>query len=401
MTTLGSYSASYFVRERLLQVIGLTLLAFMIPVATLSRNLLGEAGTVILGGVLFSGTFVIVARSALIHTIPKRLPNVIIAAVPVLLIYTVSTLLHFEISALTNLMQLILVTGFAIGFSLIPWNKASLKPLFWVFSLLLGGHVLWWIASGAPRTFRGFILHSNGLGLFAFLLSFVPLAIFMLTHRSRAIKYIAFFSVTSSIILLLATTSRASWLAAGIVLIVYILWPILIKSRLLFHLSFFTILVSAIVATWGYIIAPNYAWGLRLQELSLAYTGKNLFSGRQRFWGELVSTIELQPWFGYGAGAIAQTFTGFDWSAHNLYFQVLLQVGVIGLGGLILMLWGIWREFWQGRHNKIVRLSASYFLSILVHQVFEVSLTQNSLANGFLIWLIIAIGLSYSWRSSQ
>jgi O-antigen ligase len=143
-------------------------------------------------------------------------------------------------------------------------------------------------------------------------------------------------------------------------------------------------------------VAPSRPWGWELQELSLRMTGQNLFSGRHLFWDDLGAAISARPWFGYGAGATAEAITGYSWSSHNLYLQTALQTGVVGLGLLVFFLWTIWAQFRPGYTDIGARVAASFFAGVLVHQVFEVSLTQNNIATGFLAWIIVSIGLSRS-----
>jgi O-antigen ligase len=378
----------------LLAVMGLTILALLIPAATLSRQLLGEMGSAVMAVVLLSGALVILARASLIQSIPRQTFTILIAALPVMAVYLISAVLHPELSALTTVAQLVLAVVFLLGFSLVNWDKATLKPLFWIFCVLLIFHALWWLAAGMPRMFRGFTGHPNTFGLFSLLLTFVPILMLYLSRRNTVLRIAALLSSLSGLVLVYASTSRAIWLAAAVAVVVFIVWPIIARSRFLFHMSLLMVFAASIATTWLYIVAPKHEWGWQLQELSLRYTGKGFFSGRHRFWDELVVAIEARPWFGYGAGAVAETFTGFYWSAHNLYLQTSLQVGVLGLGALLLMLWVVWGQLWPGRESIYVRLSVAFFLGILTHQIFEISLTQNNLATGFVIWLILAIGLS-------
>jgi len=389
-----AYPAKPLSSKALLGLIGLTMLGLMIPAATFSRQLLGEMGSAVLAVVLLSGALVILFRASLIHSLSRQMFTILIAALPVIAVYAISALLHPEFTALSNLAQLVLVVVFLLGFSLIKWDKTSLKPLFWIFSTLLISHTLWWFAAGMPHIFRGFMGNPNTLGLFALLLTFVPLLMLYLSRRNSVLKFVALLAGFSGMVLVYASTSRAIWLAAAVALVVFVVWPIIAKSRFLFHVSLLVVFAASIATTWLYIAAPNHSWGWQLQELSLRYTGKGFFSGRHRYWDDLAAAIEARPWFGYGAGTVAETFTGLDKSAHNLYLQTSLQVGMLGLGALLLLLWVVWGQLWPGRKSILVRLSAAFFLGILTHQIFEVSLTQTNLATGFLVWLILAIGLS-------
>lgn len=392
-TTQGRLSVA---RSR---IIALTLLVIMIPAATFSRNIFGEPGSAVLVSVLLSGSFLILGRAAQNASLPRRLLIILLAAAPVIIIYAVSTLFNPSPIALSNTAQIILVVGFMTGLTLIRWEWVLLKPLFWIFSAILFLHVFWWFMAGTPLVFRGFMSHPNSLGLFALLLGFVPFLVFLLSPHLSAIKYVAALSALSSVVLLYATGSRATWLAAVFALVTFTLWPFFSRTRFRFHVTFLLVVIIAFAGTWLYLLAPNNAWGQELQKLSVQYTEQNFFSGRQLFWGDLERAISNRPWLGHGAGSVAETFTGYTWSSHNLYLQTALQVGLIGLSTLILLLWVIWGQLWRGRQSTVVRISGAYFLGVLIHEVFEVSLTQNNLANGLPIWLILALGLSYAWRA--
>ncbi|HZJ09589.1 MAG TPA: O-antigen ligase family protein [Trueperaceae bacterium] len=380
------------------QLVAITLLGLMVPIATYSRELLGEPGSVALGALLFGGIMALIARSSDRRSIPYSLLVIAATALPLVSVYAVSTLVDPGLQAVSNLSQLVLALGFMAGVSLVPWSRAALRPLFWIFGSLLVIFVAWWLASGADRIFRAAMGHPNALGLFALLLTFVPLLFLFDSPRWRFTWALAGVFVACGVLILYASTSRSTWLAAAGVIAVYLVWPIIARSRLLFHLAYLVTVTGALVVTWFYLIAPQHDWGWRLQELTVDLTGKNLFSGRQLFWGELVEAIRLQPWFGYGASARAETFTSFSWSAHSLYLQVTLQVGLVGLGLLLFLLWVIWARLWPGRHSLTVRVAAGYFLGMLVHQAFEVSLIQNNLGNGFLFWFITGVALAAARR---
>lgn len=383
------------------QLVAMVLLGLMVPIATYSRELLGEPGSVALGALLFGGVMLLVGRTGERRTVPYSLLLIAAAALPLICLYAVSTLLAPELQAVSNLGQLVLALGFMAGVSLLDWTPALLRPLFWIFGSSLVAFVVWWVVTGADRIFRAAMGHPNALGLFVLLLTFVP-TLFLLRSPPRTFTWnLAAVFVACGVLVLYATTSRSSWLAAATVVFFYVVWPLIARSKLLFQLAFLCTVVGSLVVTWFYLIAPDHAWGWRLQELTVDLTGKNLFSGRQLFWGELVDAIALQPFFGYGAGARAETFTSLSWSAHSLYLQVALQVGLVGLLLLLVLLWVVWSRLWPGRHSVVVRLAAGYFLGMLLHQSFEVSLIQNNLGNGFLFWFIIGVAVARSrWRDA-
>ena len=143
-----------------------------------------------------------------------------------------------------------------------------------------------------------------------------------------------------------------------------------------------------------------YVYSAGLQSLTgegSAFTlgfGKSLFTGRERLWPFLATLISRHPLLGYGPGALPAAFLDTDRSSHSLYLQISLQSGVFGLVLFLLLMGRIWSFYWVGRDDPIVRLSGAFLTGILVHQTFEVSLTQNELPIGLVQWLILGMGVS-------
>lgn len=70
-----------------------------------------------------------------------------------------------------------------------------------------------------------------------------------------------------------------------------------------------------------------------IDALNLAmrdFSGKNLLSGRQDVWEEIIKMLPNHLIFGHGLGAKVQDYTNLPLSAHNLYLQVLFSNGDIG-----------------------------------------------------------------------
>ncbi|GKV64674.1 hypothetical protein NCCP2331_08270 [Sporosarcina sp. NCCP-2331] len=117
-------------------------------------------------------------------------------------------------------------------------------------------------------------------------------------------------------------------------------------------------------------------------------------SGREAIWVPLIEIINNHPFIGHGPGVTTEHVMSLDFSSHNLYLQVALQNGYIGLALLLLLFFIIWISFWKVRKDNTIKLVSSFFIAILIHQLFEVSFTQNQLTVGMLQWLIISVGFS-------
>ena len=129
---------------------------------------------------------------------------------------------------------------------------------------------------------------------------------------------------------------------------------------------------------------------------SYAIIRGKIFFRKKDIWLALIELIKQRLLIGYGASASPQQFLPIGLSSHNLYLQIALQSGLTGLALLILLFWNIWKLFYRKVDSIYVKLAASFFVAAMVYQLFEVSLTQNNLAIGILIWLITSIGVSKS-----
>jgi len=133
-----------------------------------------------------------------------------------------------------------------------------------------------------------------------------------------------------------------------------------------------------------------------VSEFVYTYTGKRLLSGRDRIWEQLTELINKKPILGHGTGTIPEDVIGISLSSHNLYLQTALQNGYLGLSLLFILFFIVWKSFWHSRKEYSTRLSASFFIGILVYQSFEVVLTQNKMDTALMFWFIISIGVSNS-----
>ena len=124
-------------------------------------------------------------------------------------------------------------------------------------------------------------------------------------------------------------------------------------------------------------------------------------SGRDRIWDNLIDVINTKPLLGHGTGVLPLDVAGISLSSHNLYIQTALQNGWIGLALLLLLFYMIWLSYFRSKDLYYTRLSASFFIGIMVYQSFEVVLTQNKMDTALVFWLIISVGISNSIYKKQ
>lgn len=114
--------------------------------------------------------------------------------------------------------------------------------------------------------------------------------------------------------------------------------------------------------------------------------------------GKLNNLIDIRPIFGFGPNTVATDVIGRNASSHNLYVNMALQIGYLGLLIFILILFVIFMRYVSKGHNQLVRLAVAAFIAILAHQLFEITLVQNQLSIGLIQWLVIATGAAMTLK---
>lgn len=207
--------------------------------------------------------------------------------------------------------------------------------------------------------------------------------------------------VAFSIILIgiITTGSRGSTLTLILVLVYYMLkiMPELRKKK-----SFWVIVIVALV---GILILFNYMQNnmsqTLLQRFSISALKEDQGSGRAILWKnflEIAFNDPIRLLFGYGYGASSSIYKMVYSSArvpHNVYIQMIVEVGLIGLSLFGYMLYRFWRVIKQG--NSI--LAKALFLVILLEFMtlgfFDNKGTWNALLLCILLSLNNASGYEY------
>lgn len=269
----------------------------------------------------------------------------------------------------------------------ISWSEYQLRVFSYIYYLSFP--VLFVLTFYAPG-----ILNTNTIGSFAYFLSFFPLLYIVKYRRSHKLAIWVIIILTLTIVL--ATKTRSIQLSIIFGFITFVFWDY-ITSRAIFHKLYFLFIAG--IGFFITIIYPNlnkYSFFKPLSEFILKYTGKSLFTGRNKIWMKLGEIIKGRIWLGHGSGVEPGTFLNTTLSAHNLYIQTGLQTGIIGILLLVLAMFFVWKSFLGARKDIRTALASCFFISILIHQVFEVTLTQNQFGIGLLQWMIIGFGLNGS-----
>lgn len=293
----------------------------------------------------------------------------------------------FNIDTLFIIIHHLLILMLVIFLINIKWTEGQAKIFSAIYFIVFPFLLLYSILNNG-------LVNSNTIGGYTYLLAFFPLLYLVGYYKNK--RYIFVILILSISVIYLSGT-RSIMLAVGFGILTYILWKVITQNRLLFYGYFIVILMIIFLITVVYPNINKFSKFIELNDLSIKYTGKSLLSGRNQIWELLLDFIAQEPLFGYGSGTIPNNLLQTTLTSHNLYIQVALQVGLIGLLFLLLFLFAIWRTFWEERNNPMIILVSCYFIGIIIYQVFEVTLTQNNFGFMILQWIILGIGLSYCY----
>lgn len=297
---------------------------------------------------------------------------------------------NFSIRGVQNIIQFFLCLSFVLFISNLKWGKSEFRLLGKMASCYIFFNFAYWLISGRKIPFSSIYSNSNFLGSFiVFVLFFVLLG----RHYSRK-KGLYNIGAILGMALIFFSDTRSAVLVCLASVIIFLLWKSIIKNEKRFNIFFWS-LITALIAF--IIIYPKLDMWPQFHVVSnfvYKYTGKNLFSGRNEIWSALIDLVNSKPMLGLGPGVIPSEVTSIQASSHNLFLQIALQNGYIGLMTFILFLLSFWKRFWRFQSSYHTRLAASFFVGIMIHQSFEVALTQNQLSVGLIQWLIIGIGIS-------
>lgn len=141
--------------------------------------------------------------------------------------------------------------------------------------------------------------------------------------------------------------------------------------------------------------------GMKINQLSIAYFGKNLYSGRQAIWHELIRAIKENPITGYGLNALPSDIYDTHLSAHNTFFQVAIQSGMVGLLLLFNILISISRNVIKNNNCWFESVGIALIVSIILHECFEACLVQNMLVAGLQMWFLMGLTVNRTFIEDE
>ena len=297
-----------------------------------------------------------------------------------------------------TIVQQILVVCW-IGFGMTTdWRGPSI----WFLTTLAGlgimtANVGLWIQIGFPVPFEGLSTGKNGLAAAA--CSGIVLAATMLLYWRNFISFLGAGALGGiSCIALLASGGRASILFLAIALFAYACWPLYRWSRIGPTLLIIGMIVLLAAIPILYVNLDQFSW-FQYFDGEFAKLTHSTFSGRETLWPEVIQGISDHPIVGNGTSA-SWRFVRKEYgivqelSAHNLYLAVLYQSGLIGLIGISWLFASFLYTYWKMPDSRWARIGFAIFMAALFREVWEVSLTQNTLQIGLGVWVLATLGIS-------
>lgn len=324
--------------------------------------------------------------------VPKTGLHFLILYVLLIVILGIGLLSHINSRGLTVLAEIILLLNFYLFYSRLSYEKSRINPLaitvvLTVFLMIF--YVGLFRTGWTSHLYRSIYLNPNSLGVISLLFSWLSWLLYKIFNKKIYLIYSLLF-----VFILYQSNTRSSLFIVFFVLFNLVLYKNIAKSRLRWNLYFAGVIVAILFVTYVYPSFGNYAFFDEFNQHAVNLTGKNILSGRNLIWQEAIYLISKRPFLGYGTGTLLANISEINVSAHNLYLQITLQNGVLGLSLFLVLLLKIWDTLFQKKDDELVKLSACFFIGILIQNLFEVTLTQNNLGFAIIQWFIIAVGVS-------
>lgn len=246
---------------------------------------------------------------------------------------------------------------------------------------------------------QGIYGHKNMLGM-NMALAFLIFSV--LSINSRAGGWVYRFSAGLSLVLVFYSQSATSLVVCGVIavcLIVLVLYRNHFKALMIVAVSLFAI----VIATGGITSDPDRAAAAIDRDPGL--------TGRTVLWAVVWTMILEHPYLGYGYGAFWRgnngpsadvwKLSGFDaFYSHNGYLDLWLDLGILGLGLLLLsLLITVRAAFRLGRTTST--MEGAWPFLFLIYLVIS-NLTEGSLLRiNLLPWILYtSIAIQVSWSSA-
>lgn len=330
------------------------------------------------------------------HNIIERNIKKILLAFGLYIIWLILMIFNssFVTSTIVRIIQMLgCMFAFVCG-SLIKYDDQQVKFIRRIIQVVILVNCVNWFLSGMPLLKYSFIV-SNTATYGSLLFCWI---IFLSIAKKK--KIIDWIILLIGVLLLFFSSTRASLAAIALFAILSFGMNLHSKWKRYNRAFLNTVLIISIIGCGIFIFLyakSGYSEiGIRLNEMSIRYFGKNLYSGRQIIWHELIEAIKEKPIFGYGLNILPSDIYNTHLSAHNTFLQVALQSGILGLFLLVNIMLNIARNALNNSDSWFATIGVASIISIIFHECFESCLVQNMLVTGLQMWFIMGLIINKS-----
>lgn len=233
-------------------------------------------------------------------------------------------------------------------------------------------------------------INPNGLGVL--LMTLLPFVFVWVVRAGGWRRWLAGSVFLCGFVGLYFTGARASILAIVVFLSAYSFFRYLGRSYIVFAAIYVVFVSSLVCFSYVYADLDRLVDTSIVQEISQEYTGKSMFTGRQKVWPYSWFMIGEKPFIGYGTPAQIKRLALHIGSEHNLYIRILLQRGFLGLSLFVLWMLAIFKVMYKIKDPKMRALICSGALALATLQGFEVVFIQGNMTNGVYFALLFGFG---------
>jgi putative inorganic carbon (hco3(-)) transporter len=169
----------------------------------------------------------------------------------------------------------------------------------------------------------GSFVHPNVMGIYA--AAVLPLALAVAPHLARRWSITAYACAGACTLMLGLSLARVAWVVAAVAVLVV---GLVQARRMLVGAIVVAVLAVALVPAIG-----NRIDDLRANPENLGDGDRNSWAFRTRYWGEILPRWEEDRVLGIGLGTVEATEAE-RLEPHNLYVQVLVEMGALGVAAL-------------------------------------------------------------------
>lgn len=295
---------------------------------------------------------------------------------------------NFESSSFLRIFQIVgCLSAFICGSSFV-YEKKQLNFYYLLVETVIIFNLLFWALQGFPLKNYSFIFSntaSYGTIVFCWFL--------FLSTKSNLNKIDIVFLIACIGLEFVSSTRGA--LLAILCFVLVVVFSLKKKTYSNLNRTLNVILLFSIVVCFAFVFIYTEAsyteFGIKINNISREYFGKNLYSGRETIWHEMIASIGQRPFTGYGLDALPRDIYDTSLSAHNTFLQIALQSGITGLVLFLVLLVSIQRNILGNKNVRASIVGTAIIISIMVHECVEVCLVQNMLTAGLQMWFLMGL----------